>query len=590
MKKLFGIFLLLLLTFGISSCASNKNKEDITIIYTNDIHGYIANTTKDTDNNVIPSLRINNIAAYKKKLVSENKNVLLVDAGDEVQGSVYGAIDKGNEMIGIMNKAGYDLATPGNHDFDFGMEGFNKFKENAEFKYISCNFKSLTENKNVLDSYKIYEFGNTKIAFIGVTTPETITSSTPAFFQNENGEFIYTFLGLSNKNDLYESVQSTINEVRDKVDYVIGLGHLGVGIDEERLGYRSIDVINNTTGFDAFIDGHSHTLMEREIVKTKDNKDCVLTQTGFYLDGFGEMNITNSGISTKILDKYDEEDSEVKALEDHLVNSVNTELGRKIAVLEQPLLITNPVKSTQRLVRARETNLGDFTADSIYWYINDYKNLDCDIAFVNGGGIRANVPAGDLTYLTAKTVETFGNQICLIKTKGINIKNAIEMGLSVFEKWDTDWDCPAETGGFLQASGIKFEADASVPYSVTLDDNKMFKSVDGAYRVKNIMVYNKNTSSYEALDENKEYTVGGINYILRNSGNGLSMFNNSEVILDYIAEDYMVLAEYMKSFTKSGDYPLVNNSNSPLNKYSNFLIDYENPNGAGRINLLNLNK
>ena len=588
MKRLICLFITLFLVFTIVSCKA-KEKEDITILYTNDIHGYIANTVKDSDSNELPGLRLDSIAGYKKKLISEKKNVLLVDAGDEVQGSVYGALDKGNEMIGIMNKAGYDLATPGNHDFDFGMDGFNKFVNTASFKYISCNFKSLEKNENVLDSYKIFDIGGAKVGFVGITTPEALTTSTPAFFQNHKGEFIYSFDGTKDKNDLYISVQNAVNEIRNNVDYVIGLGHLGVGIDEERLGIRSIDVINNTTGIDAFIDGHSHTLVEKEIVKTKDNKDCVLTQTGFYLNGFGEMTISKDGvISTKIINKTDERDSSVAALEDSLIAHVNQELGEKIALLDRPLYITNPVNTNQRLIRARETNLGDFVADSIYWYINEYKKLDCDIAINNGGGIRSNIAHGDVTYLSAKAVEPFGNQICLIKTKGINIKNALEMGLTVFDSWDTDWNCPAENGGFLQVAGIKFQADAHVKSSVKLDENEMFKSVDGEYRVKNIMVFNKTTNAYEALDENKEYTLGGINYILRNSGNGLSMFKNSEVVVDYLAEDYMTLAEYMKAFKSSNNDIVINNSNSPFKKYSNYLVDYENPNGSGRIELLNL--
>ena len=487
-------------------------------------------------------------------------------------------------MIEIMNKADYDLATPGNHDFDFGMEGFFRFRDNAEFDYISCNFKSLEQNKNVLDSYKIFEFNNTKVAFIGISTPETITSSTPKFFQNNNGEYIYTFTGLDNRLDLYNTVQGAIDEVRNQVDYVIALGHLGVGLDAERLGIRSIDVINNTSGLDAFIDGHSHTLVEHDLVKTKDNKDCILTQTGYYLNGFGEMTITKDGISTSIKKDISEVDIEVRTLENNLITSVNNELGKKIATLEKPLYVTSSTNLNQRLVRARETNLGDFVSDSVYWYINEYKNLDCDIALTNGGGIRANMESGDITYQTAKLVEPYGNQICIIKTKGINIKNALEMGLSVFEGWNTEWDCPAENGGFMQVAGLKFEADANVSYSVTLDSNGMFKSVDGNYRVKNIMVYNKKTNSYEALDENKEYTIGGINYILRNGGSGLSMFMNSEVVVDYIVEDYIALSEYMKSFTNS----VVNNSNCPLKKYTNYQLDYENPSGSGRITLLNL--
>ena len=590
MKRLIGLLFLLLFVVTLSACGGQP-KVDVTILYTNDIHGYIANTTKDSENKEVPALRLSKIAAYKKQLKEQGKNVILVDDGDEVQGSVYGALDKGVEMIQIMNKVGYDLATPGNHDFDFGMDGFNRIVSDAEYPFISCNFKSLEKNKNVLDSYKIFEIGGTKIGFVGISTPETVTSSTPAFFQNSNGEFIYTFDGLSDKNELYKSVQKAVDEIRNKVDYVIALGHLGVSEDSERAGYRSIDVIKNTTGIDIFIDGHSHTLMEKNYVKAKDNKGCLLTQTGYYLNGFGELTITKEGeVSTHIIDKVNVEDAEVKALEDKLISDVNTELGRKIAVLEKPLYVMNANNDKQRLVRSRETNLGDFVADSVYWYFNKSKGLDCDIAIANGGGIRADIKSGDVTYLSAKTVEPFGNQVCLIKTKGINIKNALEMGLDVFEKWNNEWNMPAENGSFLHVAGLKFEADASVNWSITVDGNGMFKSVDGDYRVKNIMVYNKSTAQYEPLDLDKEYTLGGINYILKNGGGGLSMFSTSESIVDYIAEDYMILAEFMMAFKNSEGNAVINNANNPLKDYANYLLDYENPLGSGRITLLNLSK
>ncbi len=586
MKKIFCSILLIIFILILSSCGKN---EEIKILYTNDIHGYIANQKEDENKNKIPLLRLNNIAAYKKKLIADNNNVLLFDAGDEIQGSVYGSLDKGVEMIKILNKVGYNLAVPGNHDFDFGMDGFKRIANDANYPFISCNFRSLENNKNIFDSSKIFNIGGKKIGVVGVSTPESITASTPNFFQNDKGEFIYTFDGIKDRNDLYNSVQNAINEIRNDVDFLIILGHLGVGIDSEKAGIRSIDVINNTTGIDAFIDGHSHTVVENKIVKTKDNKDCILTQTGCYLDGIGEMTINKDGISTRLInDLSSYSDNDVKIVEDSLIQSITNTLNTKIAKLEKPLLVTSSDNLKQRLVRARETNLGDFTSDSVYWYLNMEKELDCDIALTNGGGIRANLLAGDITYLDAKTVEPYGNQVCLIKTKGINIKNALEMGVTVLEKWDAEWNTPAENGGFLQVSGIKFEIDCSVKSSVKTDDHGMFLSVDGDYRVKNVMVYNKSTKAYENLDLNKEYYVGGINYILRNSGNGLSMFKDSENVVDYVGEDYMILANYMASFKSSNGDVVINNLNSPLKKYENYLLDYENPTGSSRIKILNL--
>ncbi len=592
MKKIFGIVLGALSVLTLASCGNdviviNKSdtREDIKILYTNDIHSYIANTTKDKEGNEVAALRLNNIAGYYKKLKNDFKNVMLVDAGDEVQGAIYGAIDRGVDMINIMNNVGYDLACPGNHDFDYGMDAFKGFVQEANYPYISCNFKE-SNGKNVLDAYKIFEIGGAKIGFVGISTPSTITTSTPTFFQNDKGEFIYTFDGQYKKEDLYNSVQETVDEIKNKVDYVIALGHLGVGIDEQKLGITSIDVINNTTGLDAFIDGHSHTLMEKKIVKSKDNKDVVLTQTGFYLEsGFGVMDITKDGnINTTLVNNIEDKDDNVKNLENALIDKVNNQLGQKIATLDKNLYIMTPGNDRQRIIRARETNMGNIASDSIYWYINESKKLDCDIAFVNGGGLRTGIDAGDVTYLSCKSVMPFGNQICLIKTKGINIKNAIEMGVNVVDGWDDEWNSPAENGGFIHAAGLKYDVDCNVPCHVKTDSSGMFVSVDGEYRVKNLMVYNKNTKEYEPLDDNKEYLLGGTNYLLRNQGNGLTMFNDSELVLDYIDEDYTVFAKYFMAF----DNTKINNQNSPLKGYTNYLYDYENPYGSNRINILNL--
>ena len=592
MKKIFGIVLGALSVLTLASCGNDvivinecSEREDIKILYTNDIHSYIANTTKDKEGNEVAALRLNNIAGYYKKLKNDFKNVMLVDAGDEVQGAIYGAIDRGVDMINIMNNVGYDLACPGNHDFDYGMDAFKGFVQEANYPYISCNFKE-SNGKNVLDAYKIFEIGGAKIGFVGISTPSTITTSTPTFFQNSKGEFIYTFDGQYKKEDLYNSVQETVDEIKNKVDYVIALGHLGVGIDEQKLGITSIDVINNTTGLDAFIDGHSHTLMEKKIVKSKDDKDVVLTQTGFYLEsGFGVMDITKDGnINTTLVNNIEDKDDNVKNLEDALIDKVNNQLGQKIATLDKNLYIMTPGNDRQRIVRARETNMGNIASDSIYWYINESKKLDCDIAFVNGGGLRTGIDAGDVTYLSCKSVMPFGNQICLIKTKGINIKNAIEMGVNVVDGWNDEWNSPAENGGFIHAAGLKYDVDCNVPCHVKTDSSGMFVSVDGEYRVKNLMVYNKNTKEYEPLDDNKEYLLGGINYLLRNQGNGLTMFSDSEVVLDYIDEDYTVFAKYFMAF----DNTKINNQNSPLKGYINYLYDYENPYGSNRINILNL--
>ena len=243
---------------------------DITILYTNDVHSYVANVVKDNDGNITgDGLRLSKVAAMLNDMRAAGENVLLVDAGDEIQGDIYGAMDEGETIINLMKATGYQLATPGNHDFDYGVIQFLKLAETAGFPYVTCNFHS-TKTREIIfaDSYT-FEIAGKKVAFVGVSTPSTITSSTPVYFQDETGEFIYTVDGLKDKKDLYVSVQNAIDRVKDDADYVIGIGHLGVGIEETKKGWDSKSVIANVSGLDAFIDGHSHTVLENEKVKNK---------------------------------------------------------------------------------------------------------------------------------------------------------------------------------------------------------------------------------------------------------------------------------------------------------------------------------
>ena len=571
-----------------SESQDEEKSSDVTIVYTNDVHSYIDNVTKDGDGNVTgDGLRFSKIAAMVKDLRDEGENVLLVDAGDEIQGDIYGAMDEGTTIIDIMRETGYQLATPGNHDFDYGVTQLLKLIETAGFPYVTCNFHS-TKTKEIIfsDSY-VFEVGDKKVAFVGVSTPKTITSSTPTYFQDEKGEFIYTIDGISDSKDLYTSVQNAIDNVKDDVDYVIGLGHLGVGIDSVKSGWDSKSVISNVSGLDAFIDGHSHTTVEGDIVKDKDGKDVVLTQTGCYLTAVGMMTISADGtITTKLVNDYDREDEAVAKLENDWIDEINQQMNEKIGVLDVPLYVSNPENIKERWIRAKELNLGDFTADSIYWFFNERLGLDCDVAIQNGGGIRSQIDKGDLTYLSAKQVEPFGNMICLIAATGQQIVDALEMGVTVIGEWDDEWNTPAENGGFLQVAGMSYTIDSTVPCGVETDSNKMFDKVNGDYRVRDVKIYNKENGQYEPIELDKTYQLGGINYLLRNSGNGLAMFADDELTVDYVGQDYVILAEYIKNFAGDGEYAHVNTKNCPLLKYDGYLLDYDNPLGSGRINII----
>ena len=249
MKKwIASLFLATVFMSVVTGCGKDDgikvDKSAITIVYTNDVHSYIDNVVTDEEGNILGNgFRFSKIAAMVEDMKADGGNVLLVDAGDEIQGDIYGAMDEGETIINLMKATGYQLATPGNHDFDYGVMQLLKLAENAGFPYVTCNFHATDGSETTFSNSSIFDIGGKKVAFVGVTTPETMLSSTPVYFQDEKGEFIYTIDGLSDANDLYASVQNAVDEVKDQVDYVIGIGHLGVGIDETKKGWDSKSVI-----------------------------------------------------------------------------------------------------------------------------------------------------------------------------------------------------------------------------------------------------------------------------------------------------------------------------------------------------------
>ena len=548
--------------------------QDITILYTNDVHTYIDKQS--------PKLTYAAIAALKKSYQDDGKNVLLVDAGDHVQGTAYGSMDEGATIIQLMNAAGYDAATPGNHEFDYGMDRAKELMAYADYPYLSCNWVNLPLNNRVLSDVKYFRIGGRTIAFVGITTPETITKSTPAYFMDKNQKrYVYDILGGEDGQKLYSAVQKSINKARVIADYVIGLGHLGV--DPSSSPWTSKEVIEHTSGLDAFIDGHSHTVMECEWVKDLSGKAVALTQTGSYFANVGEMTIKADGsIATQLVPTYDGLDSAVAGIQTEWVSAVDDMLGEKIAVAETNFYISDPATGKRR-IRLGETNLGDFVADGIYSYFNEVEQLHCDVAIMNGGGIRADVNAGDWSFKTCKQVSPFGNVACLMSVTGKQIQDALEFAAR-FVGPDGQ-----ENGGFLHVAGATYEIHTDIPNTVQTDDkNVWIGSATGTPRVQNVKIYDKASGTYVPLDEGKTYALAGMNYTLRNLGDGFAMFDGAELIKDYVAEDYLVMSTYAMSFggVDGEGLPHLTTANSPLADYPGYLLNYEDAYGAGRITIL----
>ena len=550
------------------------DKSDVTILYTNDVHTYIDKQS--------PKLTYAAIADLKQSYQNAGKDVLLVDAGDHVQGTAYGSMDEGASIIKLMNAAGYDVATPGNHEFDYGMDRAKAIMKEADFPYLSCNWVDLRTGLRVLPSVKVFVRGGRRIAFVGVTTPETFTKSTPAYFMDKaQRKYIYDIQGGEDGKKLYDAVQKAIDKAKLLADVVIGLGHLGV--DPSSSPWTSEEVIAHTSGFDAFIDGHSHTVMENKQVQDASGKAVTLTQTGSYFANVGEMTIAADGtITTKLIPTHEGMDAGIAAMQTSWVNTVDDMLGEKIAVGDSDFYVSDPATGKRR-IRSAETNLGDFVADGIYTYFNEVEKLHCDVAIMNGGGIRADVPAGDWTFKTCKQVSPFGNVACLMSVTGKQIQDALEFAAR-FAGEDGK-----ENGGFLQVAGATYEIHTDIPNTVQTDEkNVWIGSATGTPRVQNVKIYDKASGSYLPLDPGATYALAGMNYTLRNLGDGFAMFDGAELIKDYVSEDYLVMATYAMTFdgVDAAGLPHLSSANSPLAAYPGYLLNYEQPYGAGRITIL----
>jgi len=550
------------------------DKADVTILYTNDVHTYIDNKS--------PKPTYAAIAALKKSIEDTGRDVLLVDAGDHIQGTAYGSMDDGATIIELMNEAGYDLATPGNHEFDYGMARAKAVLREADFPYVSCNWVDLRTGFNVLPSVKFFFVGGRKIAFVGVTTPETFTKSTPAYFMNDaQTKYIYDILGGEDGQKLYDAVQKAIDKAEFwGADTIIGLGHLGV--DPSSSPWTSEEVIAHTHGFTAFIDGHSHTVMANKQVTDASGKAVTLTQTGSYFKNIGKMTVGTDGtITTELIDTYEGLDAAVAATASNWISAVDDMLGEEIAVGDTKFYINDPATGKRR-IRSGETNLGDFVADGIYTYFNEIEELHCDVAIMNGGGIRTDVEAGPWSFKTCKTVSPFGNVACLMSVTGQQIQDALEFGARFAGAEGK------ENGGFLHVAGARYTIHPMIPNTVQTNDKNVWTGSATIPRVSNVEIYDKTTGTYQPLDPNATYALAGMNYTLRNLGDGFAMFDGATLIKDYVSEDYLVMSSYAAMFggVDANGLPHLASANSPLADYPGYLLNYEDPYGAGRIQMI----
>lgn len=551
MAKNKRLSLLSLISIGIIFLFISLNKnttisapEKIIILYTNDVHCQI--DQKKNKDGIVTNIGYAGILAYKKEMENLHgiNNVTLVDAGDAIQGGPIGTLSKGEYIVDIMNYVGYDVACPGNHEFDYGMENFLKLStETSKANYICCNFRDL-EGNTILSPYTLIKYGDLTIAYLGINTPESFTKSSPIYFQDENGNYIYDFAQGEKGQTLYKTVQKYVDEaIKEGANYVVAIGHLG---DEGASEYwSSKSLIKNTYGIDIFIDGHSHEVYS-EILKNKKGKNVLLAQTGTKLQNLGKITINtkNKKITSEFISNYKAQDEDAINYIEGIKNKFSDVL-QEVVAKSSVTLTTLDLTTHKRAIRNSETNLGDFCADA-------YRAMvGADIAFANGGGIRADIEEGDITYEEIINVHPFGNEICMIETTGQDILDALEVGACEY---------PIENGGFLQVSGLSYTIDPSIPSSVVFNERGQFVKVDGKYRVTEVMIGN------EPLVLNKTYTLASHNYMIKNGGDGYTMFMDDKIIKDSVVIDNGALINY-----------ITENLNGVIGD------EYKNPKGNGRI-------
>lgn len=491
-----------------------QDQEDIIILYENDVHCTVEGYSK--------------LSAMKKELQERYAHVGVVSSGDYVQGSSLGVISQGQYIVELMNLVGYDAVTLGNHEFDYRIHRLQELVDGMNTKPICCNFGKIGEAESYFEPYIIVSYGDVDVAYIGITTPSTLTSSSPAQFKDVNGDYIYTF----NPANLYDIVQENIDSAKAAgADYVIALSHVGYA-DEEVYGELDDieDLIENTEGFDVVLDAHSHSVIEGKTVVDEGGNEVLLSSTGTKFEYIGKLSISDGEFKTELIKtaEYLNTDPVIDAYIEQ-INGEYAALGERKVGFSEVDLITKDADGN-RLIRSAETNLGDLCAEAVR------SSMDAEIGYMNGGGIRTDISAGEITFNDLLSVFPFNNTILLAEVKGQTIKDMMEMTMMLW---------PKEDGSFPHLSGIEFSVDTEIPSSVVLNEVEEFVGVDGPYRVYDIKVFDKETGSYKPLELDETYTFASHNYALLEQGSGMTMLKDAVILQNEGVLDVEVLERYV---------------------------------------------
>lgn len=475
------------------------------------------------------------LAQIRDDLEAQGYQVILVDDGDFLQGAPIGSVDQGESIIEIMNQVGYDIVIPGNHDFDYGVDRLLELVSESDFEYLSCNFTH--EDELVFAPYTIVNANGIDIAFVGVTTPKTISTVRPAFFQDDDGEYIYGFMEEDQTGEaVYEAVQNAVDEAREEgADLVYLMAHLGnQGVCSP---WTYADVLSNTTGIDVCLDGHSHD-DEQVVMLNADGEEVTRSAVGYRMDCIGYSHIGADGeiIETGIWTWSNTESApdllnitnDTSVFIEEIMAQYEDSLNVVIGTSSVNLTINDPNVEDEegnpvRMVRRAETNLGDFCADAMR------DQSGADIALLTGGSVRTDVGLGDVTYGDLADVFPFGDDLVIVEMTGQQILDALEWGARAL---------PDEAGAFLQVSGLSYEVDVSVESGCVSDEDNCLQSIVGDRRVSNVMVGD------DPIDEDATYTVCIQDYLI-DEGDGFTMFAEGEIINDSVILDLQALINYL---------------------------------------------
>ena len=507
--------------------AGNPEEVAAVILHTNDVHvGLEENIGYD------------GLALYKKEVEALYDHVLLVDAGDAIQGAAIGAMSKGEEIIKIMNRLGYDLAVPGNHEFDFGFDVLDDCSEKLDCGYTCANFCTI-DGEPVFKPWRILEAGNLTIGFVGTVTPDTFTRSAIKDIVNEVGQPMYDFLADETGERLAGALQKSINEVRDHgVDYVILVAHLGKYTANTSI-FSSSAIVGMLNGVDMVVDGHSHEVYNTSI-PDKDGNPVPIAQTGTKMQNIGQLTIYKDGhleenlidlvpessglpeesVTRKNMERY--VDPDMKAFIDEIIASYDGVMSRKIGDLSVDLIKRD--ENGNDLSRTGENGLCELAADA-------FRSAGkTQAALIGAGTVRTNLEAGEVTYKDVVDILPYCNEVIMTEVSGQMLLDALEFGVSFL---------PDEAGAFPQVSGITFRINKDIASSVRINGKKQFLSVDGEYRVSDVKVDGKD------LDPEAIYTLAISDYLFT-GGDGYTMFEDAKIISSTKLPDNEVVMKYIE--------------------------------------------